>query len=316
MKRPVEYCCNGRRQRESDGMGMNLSLPEFRHIQKYIESQCGILLGENKAYLIETRLSGLLQDTGICSFDSLCSMIGNNRVPLELSEKIVDAITTNETLWFRDKTPWTILEEVLMPGFIDDLRSGRKNRIRVWSAGCSTGQEPYSIAMAIGNYLEQGGIRDISLKDFEILATDISYPALAEAEAGVFDSISVTRGLSGLNRVKYFKCEKERWRIDQKIRNAVHFRWFNLQNSFSVLGQFEIIFCRYVLIYFSNSLKSRIHEQMAECLHRKGTLFIGSSELYPEYDRYFEMKNYKDGIYYEVKQERKISFDLLQVKDG
>jgi chemotaxis protein methyltransferase CheR len=281
---------------------MNLSLIEFRHIQKYIESQCGISLGENKAYLIETRLPKLLQDNGICSFDELCTMINSNRIPAKISEKIVDAITTNETLWFRDKTPWIILENVLMPGLIDDLRCGKKNRIRIWSAGCSTGQEPYSIAMVIENYLEQHGIQDVSLRDFEITATDISYLALADAEAGCYDNISISRGLPDLNRMRYFKYEKEQWRIDQKIRNAVHFSWFNLQNRFSSLGKFDVIFCRYVLIYFSNSLKNSIHEEMARCLQQKGNLFLGSSELYPEYDNYFEMKNYRDGIYYEVKQ--------------
>ncbi len=281
---------------------MNLSLVEFQHIQKYIESQCGISLGENKAYLIETRLAKLLQDTGICSFDNLCSMISSNRIPARLSKEIVDAITTNETLWFRDKTPWIILEEILMPGFIEDLRRGKKNRIRIWSAGCSTGQEPYSIAMAIENYLQYGGIQDVSLRDFEITATDISYPALADAEAGLYDNISISRGLPDSSRMKYFKYEKEQWSIDQKIRNAVHFSWFNLQNSFSALGKFEVIFCRYVLIYFSNSLKTSIHGKMAGCLQQNGTLFLGSSELYPEYDHCFEMRNYRDGIYYEVKQ--------------
>jgi chemotaxis protein methyltransferase CheR len=280
---------------------MNLSLAEFQHIKKYIERQCGISLGENKAYLIETRLAELLQDTGICSFDNLCSMISNNMIPVRVSNKIVDAITTNETQWYRDKTPWIILDDLLMPGFIDDLRSGRKNRIRIWSAGCSTGQEPYSIAMSIENYLEQGGMHDVSLGDFEITATDISNPALADAETGSYDNISISRGLADWNRMKYFKHEKEQWKIDQKIRDAVHFSWFNLQNSFSSLGKFEVVFCRYVLIYFSNSLKISIHEEMAKCLQPKGNLILGSSELYPEYDNYFEMKNYRDGIYYEVK---------------
>ena len=280
---------------------MTLSDNEFFYIKKYIEEICGISLGDDKAYLVETRLSRLLEETGICDFGSLCSMISSRSIPDKLSRKIVDAITTNETLWFRDITPWIVLKDRLMPEYIDDLRSGRKKRIRIWSAGCSTGQEPYSIAMNIDSYLELNGIRDISLNDFEIAATDISSPALAAAEAGVYDSIAISRGLPELYRNIYFKSDSKSWRLDKKIRSAVSFRWFNLQDSFVLYERMDAIFCRYVLIYFSNKLKNSILEKLAKSLNHRGKLFLGSSELHPEYGANFEMENYRGGIYYEVK---------------
>jgi chemotaxis protein methyltransferase CheR len=279
---------------------MTLTENEFYDLSKYIESTCGISLGVEKSYLIETRLSRLLEATGICSFNNLCSMIRTKAVPGPLSEKIVDAITTNETLWFRDKAPWAVLEDRLTVEYLEDLRSGRKSSIKIWSAGCSTGQEPYSIAMYIDNYLEQHNIQDLSLKDFEIIATDISTTALATAEAGIYDNIAVSRGLPDLFKSKYFHCDNKLWRIDKKIQRAVNFKRYNLQNSFKLMEKIDVIFCRYVLIYFSNTLKNNILQKIAECLNPKGMLILGSSELYQDYAIYFEMKNYRDGIYYEV----------------
>ena len=133
-------------------MPAGLSRLEFQLFKKYIEDKCGIELTEEKSYLIETRLSGLLVESGLESFNSLYYAIVNNKIP-GIAEKVIDAITTNETMWFRDKKPWIIFEEILMPKYINILRTGQKSKIRIWSAASSTGQEAYSTAICIDNYL-------------------------------------------------------------------------------------------------------------------------------------------------------------------
>lgn len=281
-------------------MGPGLSSREFTLIQKFIEEQCGITIGEEKAYLTESRLSKLLIDSGLSSFEELYKKIYFNR-DLKVTEKVIDAITTNETLWFRDKMPWVILEDVLLPKFIEELREKREKKIRIWSSACSTGQEPYSIAMCIDRYLSKNSIRDVSLLDFEIVATDISQTVLQVARMGKYDSISIMRGLESTYKEKYFKNEGRVWNIDPKIVNAVRFQQFNLQNSFLIMDKFHIIFCRYVIIYFSEKLKAEVLNKIAGTLKPQGVLFIGSSELITDYKDKFELRQYQNGVYYTVK---------------
>lgn len=281
-------------------MNSGLSSREFLLMQKFIEDHCGIAISEEKAYLIESRLSSLLTDSGFTSFEDFFKKISSGCDPL-IIEKIIDAITTNETLWFRDSSPWYILEDVLLPYYIDTLIKGKTTRIRIWSAACSSGQEPYSIAMCIDNYLNRRNITDINLSHFEIVATDISRTMLDMAETGRYDSISIMRGLSNEYKERYFAKEGRVWTISDRIKDAVSFRQLNLQGSFSVLGSFDLVFCRYVIIYFSQRLRGEVLNKTAQVLNKDGVLIIGGSELITDYEKNFSMEQCRDGVFYRLK---------------
>lgn len=255
-----------------------LSNKEFLLFQKYIAEKCGIEIGAEKSYLIESRLSKLLIDSGLKSFEELYYAIASGHDP-HRTEKVIDAITTNETLWFRDKSAWKLFEEILLPQMVAALEAGRKQQIRIWSAACSTGQEPYSIAMSIANYLEQRGPGRVRLSQFEILATDISKTVLEIARLGRYDSISIMRGMENSYRDQYFQNQGRVWVLGDTIKNAVRFQQFNLQNSFLLLGKFDLIFCRYVLIYFSKKLQQEVVAKMAGSLGEQGVLLLGNSEI-------------------------------------
>jgi len=278
-------------------MASTLSDIEFRLFKTYIREKCGIDIQDDKAYLIETRLSKLLVDSGMESFEALYNLIMSNRDPY-IAEKVIDAITTNETLWFRDKTPWKIMEDVILPRHIEELRSGKKRKIRIWSAAASTGQEAYSTAICIRDYLDEHGITDIRPDQFEILATDISKTVLEIARRGRYDAISIARGLDPKYKEKYFRKEGMVWVLDDAVKNAVRFEHFNLQNSFLFLGKFDIIFCRYVLIYFADTLKEELAKKFFDSIEPDGVMFIGASELHRCLDPYFEMVHYANGTYY------------------
>ncbi len=279
-------------------MNPKLTPGEFNRIQGFIEKNCGISLTEDKVYLIECRLSGIILESGFPDYDAFFLAAQGDPV---LMERIIDAITTNETLWFRDQSPWLILERVLIPEYIRMLRHNEASKIRIWSAGCSTGQEPYSIAMSIDHYLTRNNISDISLASFEILASDISRSALASARAGQYDNIAITRGLDDSYRNVYFKNNHHVWTIEDRIRNAVTFKPFNLQHDFFGLGEFDLIFCRYTLIYFSDSLKKHVLSKISQSLKENGVLLIGSSELIMDYSRYFCLEQCEGGVLYHRK---------------
>lgn len=279
-----------------------LTSKEFSLLKKYIEEQCGISIGEEKAYLVENRLSRLLIDLRMSTFEDLYKKICCGRDE-KISEKVIDAITTNETLWFRDKMPWVILEELLIPKYIKELKEKKKSRIRIWSAACSTGQEPYSIAMCIDNYLNKNGIKDVKLWDFEILATDISTTVLQKAKSGKYDSVTITRGLDDSYKEKYFEKEGSVWSVKPQIANSVRFEQFNLQNSFHRFDKFDVVFCRYVIIYFSDKLKAEVINKLTSALKPEGVLFIGSSELLNTKRDKLELKQYQNGVYYELMEQ-------------
>lgn len=280
----------------------SLTSKEFDLMKGYIEKECGIVLGKDKAYLIESRLSGILAESELSSFEELYYKLSSLR-DRRMNERVIDAITTNETLWFRDKTPWQVLEEVLLPRYIDEIRQKKRNKVRIWSAGCSTGQEPYSIAMSIDRYLNRHKVKDISLSHFEILATDISRSVLDIAKTGKYDSISIMRGLDAEYRSRYFTKEGRIWALSKEIRDRVKFKRFNLQNSFITLGKFDMVFCRYVAIYFSNELKRDVFQKITRVLnHPDGVLFLGNSEVFTDYGDNFVRNLHGAGVYYGVKE--------------
>lgn len=282
-------------------MIVNLSSKEFSLMKRYIEDKCGILISEDKAYLIESRLSKLLIDFKCNTFEEFYKLIYENKDE-GITERIIDAITTNETLWFRDRKPWDILENVLMPEYVDQLRKNKKDKVRIWSAGCSTGQEPYTVAMIIDNYLSKNNISDVSISQFEIVATDISGSIIELAKAARYDAISIMRGLPEFYKNKYFEKQGRIYILKDNIKKMIKFYKFNLQKSFIFLGNFDLIYCRYVTIYFSDILKDDILKRIGLALQDKGKLFLGSSEIYFNFNVYYDKKEYMGSVYYEVKR--------------
>ena len=268
---------------------------EFQQLRDYIEEQCGIALGDAKAYLIETRLTKLMAMNGCENFHEFYLLARSEKNP-DLKDKIIDSMTTNETLWFRDNHPYQILKDKMLPEFVADLKSGKRNKIRIWSAAASTGQEAYSIAMTITEFCKlTPGIKP---EQFEIVGTDISASALFLANAGRYHSLAMTRGMDDLTKSKYFNEDGIVWEIDESIRNMTKFKKFNLQDSITPLGKFDIIFLRYVAIYFSDDFKKRLFSGLASALTDPGFFIIGAVESLRGVSDDFTLNSHASGHYY------------------
>ena len=273
---------------------------EFLLFKDYVCDRCGIFIPPEKAYLIETRLAKLMIDAGAASFGDFYDILAASP-DSPLHQKVINAITTNETLWFRDSSPWRLLEESFLPGLVDDIRSGRKVRVRIWCAAVSTGQEIYSTAMFIDDYLSKHKVSGVNLSNFDFFATDISSRVLDIAKKGRYDKISMTRGLNDYYREKYFTVDGSAWDIEPRIRNAVRFEKFNLQREYNAFGVFDIIFCRYVLIYFNDELKRKIVKKMNNALNDNGVLFTGNYVLSELFKDDFDANHYENITYYTKK---------------
>lgn len=278
--------------------GLTLREEEFEAIRGFIEERSGISVGDSKRYLIETRLSGLAQEVGCSSFGELGERLRANP-DSALTDQVVDAMTTNETLWFRDAGPWAILRDTLLPRFCEDLASGKKSRIRIWSAACSTGQEPYSIAMTIHEYIRDIGC-DAKADSFQIVATDLSPSALFVAQSGRYETLSIERGLEPELRERYFEQSGNAWVADSRLRQMVRVERRNLMEPFDDLLCFDLILCRNVLIYFSADLKREIVSRFADQLTSQGALIIGASESLQGMMGVFKMKQTSGNFYYEA----------------
>lgn len=270
-----------------------VSEKEYLLFRDYIEKNCGIAIPPEKAYLIETRLSMLMADAGIDSFGGFYDYIISG-ADLNISEKIINAVVTNETQWFRDILPWKLMEEILLPGLVGEIAAGRRARARIWSAAASTGQEIYSAVMCVDNYLRKNNIKDVDLSDFDFFATDISSRVLDAAKKGRYDRISMMRGLDDYYRLEYFISDGAAWDVKPEIRNAVRFSRFNLLDGYDKLGIFDIVFCRYVMIYFSDNLKKEIIGKMHSVIIDGGVLFTGNYALYDLFcgNADFDVKHY------------------------
>lgn len=271
-----------------------LSTQDYQAFRALLEEACGIVLGDNKHYLVASRLGRLLTEEGVANLGELVGHLkaGRNR---HLRERIIEAMTTNETFWFRDIFPFDILKEQILP----DLAERKVRTPRIWSAACSSGQEPYSISMIFQEYL---AVRPGGLNDVQILATDISPTILNEAKAATYDTHALARGLSPERRQRYFLPLRDgRWQARPEISNRVRFSQANLLQPYSLLGRFDVIFCRNVLIYFSSASKTDILARMARALNPGGYLFLGSSEAITQYSDEFELVRCPRGSVYRVK---------------
>lgn len=271
-----------------------ISATEYSDFRVFLEKACGIVLGDNKQYLLTSRLNRLMNGEGIDSFDLLIKKVKVNR---QLRDQILDAMTTNETSWFRDRYPFEILKQDVFP----NITSQRASQMKIWSAASSTGQEAYSISMTIQEYLMS---RPGALPSrIEIVGTDISATVVADAKKGCYDSLSMARGLSPERKNRFFKPLPggEAWELREDLRKRVVFRELNLMSSYTLLGKFDVVFCRNVLIYFSAELKREILEKIAGVLKPDGYLFLGGSESTANYTDRFEMVKLPAGVVYKLR---------------
>ncbi|MDO2947329.1 CheR family methyltransferase [Aeromonas simiae] len=266
----------------------------YKQFSAFLESQCGIVLGDNKQYLVKSRLSPLLGQNSANNLDELITRAMSIR-ERDLKMMVVDAMTTNETLWFRDTYPFQLLTDKLFP----ELGKGGKT-VKIWSAASSSGQEPYSIAMtALEQQMKKPGTLPGGV---QIVGTDISTSMLNQCKEGVYDSLALARGLSPERKKMFFEpCGDNKMRVVERVRKLTTFRPLNLLESYSLLGKFDIIFCRNVLIYFSPEVKSKILNQFAASLNPGGYLMLGASESLAGLTDRFDMIRCNPGIVYKVK---------------
>lgn len=267
---------------------------EYREFCRFLEAQCGIVLGDSKQYLVRSRLSPLVSQFSLSSLSELLQVVntGRNR---ELRVAAVDAMTTNETLWFRDIYPYTVLSDRILPEL-----AANKRPIKIWSSASSSGQEPYSIAMTV---LETQNRRPGMLANpVQITATDISQTMLETCRSGAYDNLALSRGLSMERRRMFFEDNGDgRLKVNDKVKRMVNFRPQNLKDSYALLGKFDVIFCRNVLIYFSPEMKAKVLNQMAASLNPGGYLLLGASESLTGLTDKFEMIRCNPGIIYKLK---------------
>lgn len=263
---------------------MQISTTEYTQFQQLLESKSGILLGQNKQYLVSSRLSNFISDNGLNSFGELLSEL--SRIQNDsLMQKVVDLMTTNETLWFRDGYPFEYMKKTLIPQF-------RKNgRFRIWCAACSSGQEPYSLSMLLDEVS--------ALSSAEILASDLSSRILERARTGEYQEIELKRGMPEDKLKKYFSpVDGNCWQINQQIRNSIRFQSKNLLSFPYASGQFDVIFCRNVLIYFSQENKTKVLNGLIDSLVPGGYLFLGASESLTRETKPLEMVRCNPGLVY------------------
>jgi chemotaxis protein methyltransferase CheR len=243
--------------------------PDYEYLRKLLKDNSGLDLSADKQYLIESRLLPLSRKCGVAGISELVlKMKGGSAA---IITQVVEAMTTNETFFFRDKVPFDHFRDAIMPEILQ-ARAGRRS-IRIWCAAGSTGQEPYSLAMCLKEMsAATSGWR------IEILATDLSQDVLEKSKAGIYSQFEVQRGLPIQMLVKYFKQTGELWQVNPDIRAMVQHRQLNLLHDFSQLGTFDVIFCRNVLIYFDQDTKINIFNRLAKITESDGFLVLGAAE--------------------------------------
>jgi chemotaxis protein methyltransferase CheR len=243
---------------------------DYEYLRKLLKQRSGLDLSADKQYLVESRLVPLARRVDLAGIAELVQKMKGGGAEA-LTADVVEAMTTNETFFFRDKIPFDHLRETVLPA-LTQARANRRS-LRIWSAASSTGQEPYSIAMLLK---EAGQL--LAGWRIEIVATDLSQSVLEKSKAGLFSQFEVQRGLPIQLLVKYFTQVGELWQLNADIRSMVQHRQLNLLQDFSCLGMFDVIFCRNVLIYFDQDTKATIFERLAKQLEPDGMLMLGAAE--------------------------------------
>ncbi len=273
---------------------MHVTTEDLRAVATLVDELCGVVLDDTKGYLVESRLTELAKANGCASYRELCDKArrpGNS----DLQNKIIDAITTQETLFFRDQTPFEALRYKVLPELIDrKAKTALPRRLRFWSAACSTGQEPYSIAITVCET-----IPTVASWDIQILGTDISNAAIKAASLGFYPPHEIERGMRPELLQRYFVPHNGGWKVKDSLRAMVSFQRRNLLQPFSDLGPFDVIFCRNVAIYFDAQRRRDLFRRLVQRLTPGGYLFVGASESLLDLGPAFAPKKHCRSIYYQ-----------------
>ena len=269
-----------------------ISDQEYSDFCAYLEDASGIVLGKSKHYLVSSRLNRLMEERELASYSELLQQLKKS-VNAGLREQIVDAMTTNETMWFRDIYPYEVLKETILP----ELAKIKDRPIKIWSAACSSGQEPYSISMIVQEFLASNP--SAFSRGVQIVATDISPSMLNYSKRAKYDEAAMKRGVSDERRRKFFTQNEDLWEVVPEVRSRITFKPLNLQSSFTSLGKFDLIFCRNVLIYFSAEFKTDILTRMGQISNPNAYLYLGSSESPTRYTSIYKMVRAPGGVIYQ-----------------
>ncbi|MEQ8196175.1 MAG: protein-glutamate O-methyltransferase CheR [Rhodospirillales bacterium] len=243
---------------------------DFEFLSTLVRQRSGLVLTSEKSYLLESRLMPIVRRHSMKDIGDLVTAMRAKTIN-GLDTEITEAMTTNESFFFRDVKPFDLFRDVVLPTVVKN-RAAKKS-LRIWCAAASSGQEPYSLAMIL-----QEKAAELHGWKYEIVGTDISRDILKKAESGVYSQFEVQRGLPIQLLIKYFEKDGEAWKVTPKIRSFVKYQYFNLLDNLAPLGQFDIVFCRNVLIYFDAETKRKVLEQISKLIPDDGVLFLGGAE--------------------------------------
>jgi chemotaxis protein methyltransferase CheR len=273
---------------------------EFELLRTLIQSWCGILLEDSKLYLVESRLREVVIESGCATYGDFYQMAKYGGTALR--DRIIDDMTTNETSWFRDGPFWGTVRQVIIPEAIEAARSEGRPRVSIWSAASSTGQEPYTIGILLREMESARELHGYRAESFDVYATDISRTALAIAEAGRYDPISMRRGLDPELRDRHFDKSGRVSRLHDDVKKLVQFKRMNLLDPFGALGPFDVVFLRNVLIYFSVACKRQILAKTQRVLRPEGSLIAGATETLELYSDEYDVVRHGRSTFYRVKE--------------
>lgn len=276
---------------------MQVTAEDIKVISRLVDDLCGVVLDETKGYLIENRLSAVAEKAGCTTFSELYYKVRYDKDP-KLRNEIIDGITTQETLFFRDTSPFEAMQHKAIPELIDaKSKTAFPKRLRIWSAACSTGQEPYSIAMVLHEL-----IPDVNSWDITIYATDIADVAISQASKGSYGSLEIQRGMTPAFLAKYFTQEGNNRKVKDELRALISFEKRNLLKPFVGIGPFDVILCRNVAIYFTPEARKDLFKRLAALLSPEGYMFVGSSESLADVGPEFAPQHHCRSIFYQPKK--------------
>ena len=266
---------------------------DYEYLSNFLLGTSGLALGTSKEYLIEARLIPLAQSLGLDGISELVEELKKG-AELKVTSAVTEAMTTNETSFFRDKTPFEELKNHLIPKLMEARKTSK--RLKIWCAAAATGQEPYTISMILDDSFPQ--LRGWSV---EILATDLDQQALERSRSGIYTQFEVQRGLPIQMLMKYFEQIDTGWLIKEKMRNTIQWKQLNLLDNFNHLGKFDIIFCRNVLIYFQQETKKSVLDRFGTMIQNDGYLYLGAAETVLGITEAFDrIREYKSAVYLPV----------------
>lgn len=280
---------------------MNFSPDEHQLVYELAQTICGITWDESKAYLVDSRFVTIPKKHGVATLAEFLKMVRSGDAKAKAD--FIEAVTTRETSFFRDRSPFDALEHKVLPELIDSKGGSLfPKRIRIWSAACSTGQEPYSIAMTITRLLP-----DFLDWDISIYATDICDTAIAHASRGVYSDFDVERGIPDDLRSHHFERHERSWKVKDELRSMLRFETRNLMQCFQSLSSFDIIFCRNVAIYFTPDVRNDLFRRLSRQLSKEGTLFVGHAERLDHLGPEFQTQTHCRSVYYQPHQTRQLA---------